>query len=97
MTKSTPTNIDTEIEEILDLFNSSIRVCREHNASMGEPYAIATQAIQDLITSARIEELEKLLKPRDCLRPDCKTTHSFLNKLHINQRINQLTKYKESK
>lgn len=41
---------------------------------------------------ARIEELERLLRRRDCQRPRCEVEHTYLTKLHTEKRLASLRK-----
>jgi len=50
--------------------------------------------ISQLITDARVDELEALIEKIECERPDCTTDHSNLRKKYVTNRIKELKENK---
>ena len=89
-------NIDDEIESNLDviLIKFAVRVLDvyqdKENPTFGDLIDTPAQTIKQLITDARVDELEALIEKIECERPDCTTDHSNLRKKYVTNRIKEL-------
>jgi len=83
-------DVDDKMEFANTLWKSNEMASRGVKISLNE----ATQAIKQLITDARVDELEALIEKIECERPDCTTDHSNLRKKYVTNRIKELKENK---
>ena len=80
------TNLNNQIDQILGQFIDDWE--KLDSTEVYTPvFDNAKAAIKQLLVTARIDELEKVTKTIECLRPDCTTDHSNLRKKYVADRI----------